>query len=306
LSESPLTLKLEITRRRPVRWGVLMARSVGVHGIAQQFKGPETMKAAWMPSLRDGVLLARLPALSENDLAPAFYGDLFRPQGKGGDIPYTAEDVTDDWEKRLLLEMWEEASALEDRVPSPDETETKGGVPRSVQAALNALTASRFFVGIVEPLLIGDLKQVRSYMHDAEVRSQVWARIESVVEDDSVLMIGHSLGSVVAYETLCAHPEWPIRALITLGSPLGIRNLIFGERLIPPPAEGRGAWPSGLERWTNIADQQDVVALVKKLAGPFGPQIKDVLVANGATEHDIMPYLTAKETGAAVAEALDN
>ena len=56
-------------------------------------------------------------------------------------------------------------------------------------------------------------------------------------------MVGHSLGSVVAYEALCAHPEWPVRALVTLGSPLGIRNLIF-DRLVPAPAagdSGRGA-----------------------------------------------------------------
>jgi pimeloyl-ACP methyl ester carboxylesterase len=32
------------------------------------------------------------------------------------------------------------------------------------------------------------------------------------VRADTAVLIGHSLGSVVAYEALCAHPEWSVRA----------------------------------------------------------------------------------------------
>ena len=54
------------------------------------------------------------------------------------------------------------------------------------------------------------------------------------------MLVGHSLGSVVAYEALCANPEWPVRMLVTLGSPLGIPNLIF-DRLEPAPLpDGHG------------------------------------------------------------------
>jgi len=31
---------------------------------------------------------------------------------------------------------------------------------------------------------------------------------------------------VVVPHSLCAHPEWNVRALVMLGSPLGIRNVI--------------------------------------------------------------------------------
>ena len=121
-------------------------------------------------------------------------------------------------------------------------------------------------------------------------------------------MVGHSLGSVVAYEALCAHPEWPVRALVTLGSPLGIRNLIF-DRLLPAPAAGargevRGAWPGGVRSWVNVADAGDVVALVKDLRPLFGDQVACYLVHNGSHAHDVRPYLTAAETGAAIAAGL--
>ncbi len=128
-----------------------------------------------------------------------------------------------------------------------------------------------------------------------------------MIESDTRVVIGHSLGSVVAYEALCAHSSWPVRTLITLGSPLGIRHLLF-DRLDPPPAmegtERLGRWPGGIERWTNIADAGDVVALVKDLSQRFGKGVESILVHNGATAHDVRPYLTAKETGRAISAGL--
>jgi hypothetical protein len=65
-----------------------------------------------------------------------------------------------------------------------------------------------------------------------------------------------------------------------------------------------GAWPQGIDRWFNIADQGDVVALVKQLGSCFGPRIRDHLIDNGAKAHDVVRYLTSKELGDAVASGL--
>lgn len=121
--------------------------------------------------------------------------------------------------------------------------------------------------------------------------------------DDVKVIVAHSLGTVIAYEALCAHPDWPVRALITLGSPLGMRTLIF-DRLRPPPENGLGRWPGSIETWVNITDSGDVVALEKDLSRRFGSRVENLIVDNGATAHDAKPYLTAKETGDAIARAL--
>jgi pimeloyl-ACP methyl ester carboxylesterase len=138
------------------------------------------------------------------------------------------------------------------------------------------------------------------------VRRQVQQSVLDIVSDDTRVMLGHSLGSIVAYEVLCAHPELPVRSLVTLGSPLGLGAV--HRRLRPPVVDGRGQFPHGIERWTNIADAADMVALVKDLAPIFGTvtggTVDDVLVYNGATMHDVNPYLTAVETGRAVAAGL--
>jgi pimeloyl-ACP methyl ester carboxylesterase len=278
-------------------------RVVCVHGIGQQHKGEDVLRADWAPALRDGIRQAGKDllgdTLADGEICVAFYGDLFRPPGRPlgvGDPWLTPEDMTG-VERELLMTWWQGAAASDGGVISPD---AQTLTPRSVQAALRALSNSRFFAGIAERGLLLDLRQVSRYLSDPAVRQDAQDRVTAAVGEDEVrVLIGHSLGSVVAYEALCAHPEWPVRALVTLGSPLGIRNLIF-DRLQPPG----GCWPGPVRAWTNVADAGDVVALVKDLRPQFGPEVECYLVDNGSHAHAVSPYLTARETGAAIADAL--
>jgi hypothetical protein len=285
--------------------GRTMPLILGVHGIAQQFKGPNVLRDEWLSPLRDGLLHAGVELRQDSDLICPFYGDLFRQPGtKAVGIPlYDASDVNDDWERELLEVWWREAALVEPgRVTAP-ESRTKGRTAHFVQRALDALSHSQFFAGLAERALIFDLKQVHSYFREYSIREAVRQTVVEVVGPDTRVIIGHSLGSVVAYECLCAHPEWNVQTFVTLGSPLGIRNLIF-DRLQPPPQDGLGAWPGSVKRWINIADRGDIVALVKNLGDAFGEKVESHLINNGAQAHSILPYLTAKETGHAIAFGL--
>ena len=281
-----------------------MAQVVAIHGIGQQFKGEHELRAEWLPALRDGLSRVGWAFPNEDDLVCAFYGDLFREKGTKslGDPPYDASDVCDEWERELLELWWREAARVEPPLPGPD-AKTKLRTPKIVQRALNALSNSEFFAGVAERALIGDLKQVRSYLQDEEIHTKVQERVAKEVKKDTRILIGHSLGSVVGYEALCAHPQWPIRTFVTLGSPLGIRNLIF-DQLRPRPVRQVGSWPGNVKQWTNISDQGDIVALVKELRPRFDGRVEDQLTYNGATAHDVKPYLSAEETGGAIARGL--
>ncbi|MEY9990160.1 hypothetical protein ABIE67_002192 [Streptomyces sp. V4I8] len=46
-----------------------------------------------------------------------------------------------------------------------------------------------------------------------------------------------------------------------------------------------GARPGGIATWTNIADEGDVVALVKDLRPLFGERVDCRLVHNGSRAH---------------------
>jgi pimeloyl-ACP methyl ester carboxylesterase len=288
-----------------------MVQVVCVHGVAQQRETENTLHRDWAPALCGGVKLAGVQ-LAEAAVGCALYGDLFRPPGRHlapGDPLIRPTDL-DEFEQVLLLDWWAEAARVDPQVIAPD-ARTLARAPRSVQAALRALSGSRFFAGLGERALLGSLRQVRRYFHEPEIREAAQDRVSAMIDDEVRVIVGHSLGSVVAYEALCANPQWPVRALVTLGSPLGIPNLIF-HRLLPAPQPSatdggavRGQWPgSAVRSWTNVADQGDVVALVKDLRPGFGPRVDCWVVDNGASAHDVTPYLTAVETGRAIAAGL--
>lgn len=289
-----------------------MARVVCLHGVGQQLKGEDSLAGEWALALRDGMRRsgcpeARLPGAGE--IRCVFYGDVFRPAGRRlavGDPWLTAADATE-FDQELLAAWWRGAAEYDPRVVDPG-ARTLARAPAGVQAALRALSGSAFFAGLADRVMLFDLQQVRLYMTDPQVRQAALDRVAAGVGGDTRVLVGHSLGSVVAYEALSAHPQWPVRTLVTLGSPLGIRNLIF-DRLMPAPAAGasggiRGGWPGGVRSWVNVADAGDVVALVKDLRPLFGSQVACFLVHNGSHAHDVRPYLTAAETGAAIAAGL--
>jgi hypothetical protein len=294
---------------------------VGIHGIAQDYSGPYSTESDWFPALQDGLKIAGEPLISGGDFAMVFYGDLFRRSEtmRSLDIdipPLDWRDVEDDWEKYLLFEWWREAAKLsEDNkavdnplgedacIQGPDAADTRGFSDDIVQPALMQLTKSKFFRAFgPEKFLIFGLKQVHQYLHDESMKQKILQRVYKEVSGETRVIIGHSLGSIVAYEALCKHPEWNVHTLVTLGSPLGIANLIF-DALIPKPENGIGAWPN-VKQWFNIADKGDIVALNKNLASCFGPKVIDTLVHNGWKSHSAKNYLTAKETGQAIATGL--
>ncbi|MFC4047185.1 hypothetical protein ACFO1B_53000 [Dactylosporangium siamense] len=270
------------------------------------------MHADWFPAISGGLSRAEV---APDDLSCAFYGDLFRPAGRMLGAAEPAEtQVEDPFDVELLFAWWAEAALVDSAVVPPD-ARTLARTPRSVQAALNALANSRFFAaayrrapGVFDRLLVSDLQQVRRYMTEPSLRQEVRARVENAVTSETRVVVAHSLGSVAAYEALCAHPEWKVNTFITLGSPLGIRQLFF-DRLDPSPrhsdsGELVGVWPGAVEHWTNLADDGDVVALVKDLRSRFGPKVVSIIVHNGAHAHDSSRYLSTVEVGAAIAAGL--
>lgn len=261
----------------------------------------------WLPAVVDGLTRAgHSGGVGADDVVMAFYGNLFRPAGQilaVGDPVFTAADVEAGLERDLLLAWWREAARVDPRVAPPD-GDTLVRVPGSVQAALRQLSRSAFFGGMALRALVFDLKQVRRYLDDGQLRQAARMAVSRAITPETRVVVAHSLGSVVAYEALAATPGHGVRALVTVGSPLGIANVIF-DRLDPAPEGGRGAWPGSDElEWTNVADHGDVVALEKDLRPRFGQRVINAVVHNGVHAHDATAYLTDRLTGAAIAGGL--
>ncbi|MDP9841846.1 hypothetical protein [Streptosporangium lutulentum] len=121
--------------------------------------------------------------------------------------------------------------------------------------------------------------EVAAYMAaGGEVRAKSREAVAEVIRRNRPkVVIAHSLGSVVAYETLWANPDLEVDLLITLGSPLGMRNVIF-EHLMPAPVNGWGERPRQVRRWVNIADKDDIVAIPPGLRACFTGVDQEALV----------------------------
>jgi hypothetical protein len=117
-----------------------------------------------------------------------------------------------------------------------------------------------------------------------------------------VLLVTHSLGTVIAYDVLseARFTGEPVPLLVTLGSPLGyteIQDVVHRPLGLPAP----------VRIWANFADPFDVVALDSTLADDFrgGPRIVDAWVDNPApNNHAACGYLGAARVRATVTAAI--
>ncbi|MGC5010618.1 hypothetical protein ACLQ2R_07630 [Streptosporangium sp. DT93] len=121
--------------------------------------------------------------------------------------------------------------------------------------------------------------EVAAYMAaGSQARARARAAVAEVIRRNRPkVVIAHSLGSVVTYETLWANPDLKVELLITLGSPLGMRDVIF-DHLVPAPVNGRGERPRTVGRWVNIADKDDIAAIPPGLRTCFTGVDQEALV----------------------------
>lgn len=134
--------------------------------------------------------------------------------------------------------------------------------------------------------------EVAAYLTDQGRRERVRDTVADAIRRNRPrVVVAHSLGSVVAYETLWAHPDLEVELLITLGSPLGMRDVVF-ERLLPAPVNGRGERPKGVHRWVNIADEHDIAAIPPALAASFtGVDAEELVNLDWIDFHTAEKYL---------------
>jgi hypothetical protein len=107
---------------------------------------------------------------------------------------------------------------------------------------------------------------------------------------DRVLVIGHSLGSVIAYDSLWQlSREWResgrVELLLTLGSPLGTRFIRKG--LKGADREGAARYPANIDRWVNVAARGEMVALHRRLKPFFAGMLEQGLIGSIEDEPDI-------------------
>ena len=244
-----------------------MSKVVLVHGAFNELWGPNELKSRWLPALRDG-LWHHGVAIEEADVAVCFYGDLFRRDPGAPDADSFAQSRAGVAE---MLQKLGDGAGLE----ALSQAASEAAFDRTVDMVTTMTTVP-------------------------DLWDRIYARVGDAVTDETEVIVGHSLGSVVTYTALRQNPQWKIHTLVTLGSPLG-QPLVLGQ--LDPPFTAGEAWPGSVERWVNVA-AGDHAAAIPRLADVFDPRVEDRRVDNGHRAHDPEPYLNAPPTGAAIADAL--
>jgi hypothetical protein len=130
---------------------------------------------------------------------------------------------------------------------------------------------------------------------DRELSRQILAAHEDP-QVDEILLVAHSMGSIIAYNALRdlgqSHPDLEISHFVTIGSPLGlplVRSQICQERDYDPVVRT----PTVVtKRWVNFADPKDLVALDIRLRDDYGANRRGIQVEDDLVNNDYQTIVT--------------
>ncbi|RMF98220.1 MAG: hypothetical protein D6727_03310 [Gammaproteobacteria bacterium] len=178
---------------------------------------------------------------------------------------------------------------------------------------------------IADPNVKATLQDSLRYLENrdgiaARIRELVAEALQAAAEGGRpVLLIAHSLGSVIAWDVLWSlsrQRSGPAAVdFLTLGSPLGLN--FFRHRLLGARAEGRARYPDNIRHWINLSAIGELTALDRRFADDYAPMLRLGLLdsitdetelynyfrgAEGLNVHKCYGYLVNPHTAAAVAD----
>jgi len=309
-----------------------MSTIVLVHGIDQQQKPADVRESEWLPALAGGVRLAGFPAIADRlwrgssgpgaiEARMAYYGQLFlRRDVQGDDLGELSAD--EQAFAQQLAEEWLTRAAMQASRPDDKQTASRElayvrdqvgdeeqGIGAVLRSAINGVARVKWFapygMAFAERFVNRALAQVTRYFSDEGVRSAALHAVKELIDPDTKVVVGHSLGSVIAYEAMhqIGHP---LPLLITIGSPLGLETMIYPKLRPQPPC-----FPPVVQRWVNVADRDDFIAAAPDLRPMFSAGIpatavfeSGYTVDNGAKPHEAKFYLSKVEIGKPIGEVL--
>lgn len=270
-----------------------MTAIVGIHGIGNHRylaetgsieSAAEAVSARWTSALAQGLAGPGHPALPPSGVLVAYYSHLLyrgTPQG-GDDVAFLDPEA-----QELLIDWVDELAA--------------SGVaqgPRTARARAAGEWLARHLGDRALAVALTFVREVSTYLRLAVRRQQVRDAVAVAIRRERPrVVIAHSLGTIVAYETFWRHPDLAIDLLVTLGSPLAMPGAVF-DHLEPPPSGGRGQRPPGVGAWANLADVGDIVAIPREGLAPHFTGItydNPAIVIDDNAFHSVTRYLAAPE-----------
>jgi pimeloyl-ACP methyl ester carboxylesterase len=149
------------------------------------------------------------------------------------------------------------------------------------------------------------MREAGHYRHNDDVKAEILDRVSHTIAslEPPVVMIAHSLGSVVALDALHTR-DIRVELLVSVGSPLGVPH--FWAK----PWQAEQTFPfDRLGGWLNVVNVRDPVVWGRGAQQRF-PQTMDIFIEAGSglmgqgNFHDAATYVGSATVGRAVSLAL--
>lgn len=247
-----------------------MPELVFIHGISQEGKDSLALKREWIAAWQEGLKKSGLSMpIEESQIRFPYYGDaldhLVKSDGMHGHekIVLRTRGGEDQFVQEYLVEAQEKFSSLSVsgqslRGAADDLTPVERGL-------LNQPLVQRFLRVLDQVPLISTAciawaaHEAFQYLIDENVRNTIDEGVrQAFSRDTDTIVVGHSLGSIVAYHVLHRYGTdlgWNVPLFITLGSPLAVGPIKRNLQPYPPYP------PNCVRSWLNALDPRDSVAL---------------------------------------------
>jgi hypothetical protein len=288
-----------------------MTTLVCIHGRGQFGKDPAELKRKWAAGLNFGLTAAGRKTVNPDKLVLPFYGDLLEAKkiqavqsGASIDLE-SASAVRDQHISPLMPEKVAqvESDLLKSMADQADVTEID---QEGFEERLLKIPGARRLLQLIADRTDVDQELIQAYLTDVAAyyrfaRNEVLEliRAELPAGDEPIVLLGHSLGSVVAHDLLqdAALRDRTI-LFFTAGSPLGLQAC-YKNLLAKGPVHPK------VEAWASAYDTDDFVALGHPIAPIYGQPLEDLRVDNPPNKaHSIEQYLSHDRVAGRIADAL--
>jgi hypothetical protein len=260
---------------------------VVIHGAVLGSGKPDVAAQQLHDALVSGLRAAGLTNVEEQDFRLAFYGEL----GRDG-RPAANARPTD-----LQLAIAREVLV-------------NGGIDERMgwERLADLVTRLHEVVGTDKYVLTRFLIDVDAYFGSPEVRERALeaARSACLELSEPTVLIGHGMGSVIAYDLLATEESEAlhVESLLTFGSPLGMPSIRKRVEWTHP----RTPFPTGLRRWIDIATELDFGTVDGGIAKLYrardGRRVESIVIpmpeSERGTAHDPQTYVASKVFAEAV------
>lgn len=287
---------------------------IGIHGLGN--KPPaQILKTWWCKAINEGLRRIQHPGVFFR-FELVYWADIFHP------TPLNVQE-TDPKSSHYIEFPYTTATEFSEKSPSKWRRKVLDFLERQMDHIFFNKDKSPPFQSVTNLIIRHYFKDLDLYYtatvkaeNDQEVaaRDVIKQRLSGTLRkfrDKDILLIAHSMGSIIAYEVLCSlASELSVDTLITIGSPLG-QPLVMSKFLTEffPKHENasKPVTPENIRKnWFNLSDLGDHVAMNYNLADDYemntaglGPQdqvvFNNYVYQNKRNPHKSYGYLRTPE-----------